>query len=105
MDNNSEIDYEALIYHWIQNNGDVFYNVSKRNKRRRENTVKDKPSLWESNWGALILDPRTRDPHSFMGKRFKRRFRVPFPIWVSTNLLIIGYPYVVGEILYRAALG
>ena len=83
MDNNSEIDYEALIYHWIQNNGDVFYNVSKRNKRRRENTVKDKPSLWESNWGALILDPRTRDPHSFMGKRFKRRFRVPFPIFMD----------------------
>ena len=42
---------EVLIYNWIQNNGDVFYNVSKRNKRIRENTVKNKPSLWESYWG------------------------------------------------------
>ena len=74
---------EVLIYNWIQNNGDVFYNVSKRNKRMRENTVKNKPSLWESNWGTLILDPRTRNPHSFMGKRFKRRFRVPFPIYMD----------------------
>ena len=50
MHNNSEIDHEVLIYHWIQNNGNVFYNVSKRNKRTHENTVKDKPSLWESNY-------------------------------------------------------
>jgi len=80
------IDTEQLISNWIQDNGDVFYNVSKRNKRPRENTTIGKPSLWESNWGILILDPRTKNLLSYQGKRFKRRFRVPFPIF--TNLLV-----------------
>ena len=58
MDNNPQKyddDPEVLIHRWIQNNSDIFYNVSQRTKRTRQNTMKDKPSLWESNWGTLIM--------------------------------------------------
>ena len=91
MDNNSDryktpLDSTQIVYEWIQNNGDIFHNVNKRCKRTRENTIKEKPSLWESKWGLLINDPRTSNPKSFQGKRFKRRFRVPFPIF--KNILV-----------------
>ncbi len=60
MDNNpnryqSPLDPAQLVYQWIQKNDDIFYNVNRRCKRTRENTLKEKPSLWESKCGLLIF--------------------------------------------------
>ena len=39
-------------------------------------------SLYEtSTWGKMLADQRTRDPSTKIGKSFRRRFRVPFPIF------------------------
>lgn len=32
----------------------------------------------ETTWGKMLQDPSTADPYSFWGKKFRRRFRVPF---------------------------
>jgi hypothetical protein len=41
----------------------------------------DPASFWDSTWGLLISDPSVNDPTSVLGKRFRRRFRVPFPVF------------------------
>jgi hypothetical protein len=40
-----------------------------------------KINFWSSNWAALILHPDVRDPSTKLAKLFRRRFRVPFPIF------------------------
>ena len=40
-----------------------------------------KEDFWLSNWGILILHPDVRDPSTPLAKLFRRRFRVPFPIF------------------------
>jgi hypothetical protein len=35
----------------------------------------------ESAWGRLLRDPSVRNPLSVKGKLFRRRFRVPFPVF------------------------
>ena len=35
----------------------------------------------ESTWAHMLLDPRIKDPSSREGKLFRRRFRLPFPIY------------------------
>ena len=49
-------------------------------KRRRviKDTEKD---FWESNWGKLLRHPDIHNPRSVEGKRFRRRFRLPFPLF------------------------
>jgi len=32
----------------------------------------------DTTWGKMLSDPATADPYSFWGKKFPRRFRVPF---------------------------
>lgn len=36
----------------------------------------------ESTWAHMLLDPRIQDPTTREGKLFRRRFRVPYPIYV-----------------------
>jgi len=49
-------------------------------KRRRviKDTAKD---FWESNWGKLLRHHDIHNPRSVEGKRFRRRFRLPFPLF------------------------
>ena len=37
--------------------------------------------FWSSPWGILISNPVVEDPKSKEGKSFRRRFRVPFPLF------------------------
>ena len=49
-------------------------------KRRR--TIKDYfTSFWESAWGKLLLHPNVEIPTSVEGRRFRRRFRLPYPLF------------------------
>ena len=99
MDNNSdrfldlffaeedEEDYD-LVYNYITNNPVQFLNV---HKRKRNNTVRNKDSLWDSSWGKMLQDPRLLDPDSFVAKKFKRRFRFAYPAFKHILLpLCIG---------------
>ena len=49
---------------------------------KRKRTIKDyENAFWESTWGKLILNPNVENPKSIEGKRFRRRFRLPFPMF------------------------
>ena len=42
-----------------------------------------KDYMTQSRWGLLISNPLTNDPQSKQGKLFRRRFRVPFPVFLE----------------------
>ena len=48
--------------------------------RRRKRTKKD-VNFWETPWGQMISDNNVADPNSTTGKKFRRRFRVPLPLF------------------------
>ena len=49
--------------------------VLTRTSRRRS------PNLWESGWGILILSQAIKNPDSWEAKVFRKRFRLPFPLF------------------------
>ena len=58
---------------------DVFWDdmpiVLTRTSRRRS------PNLWESGWGILILPQTIKNPDCWEAKVFRKRFRLPFPLF------------------------
>ena len=47
---------------------------------RRENR-EIKRNYWETPWGRLMLNPGVSNPRSKVAKEFRRKFRVPFPLF------------------------
>ena len=47
----------------------------------RSRIVEPRPLYEASTWGRMLTDPRTQDPGNKRGKLFRRRLRVPFPIF------------------------
>jgi hypothetical protein len=71
LDESLETQLEEIIQILIEQES-VFH---KRKRTRRET-----PNYWESTWGRMLLDPSLLDPSSFTAKKFRRRFRVPYPL-------------------------
>jgi len=85
--NNGELS-SSVVYDWINRvdwENDMFVkqfafgDINKVKKSRNSWTlIKD----WDdTSWGSLIKDPLVKDCNSRVGKTFRRRFRVPFPIF------------------------
>ena len=54
----------------------------KPNCLKRQRTIKDYVGeFWESQWGQLISNPNVGNPRTTEGRRFRRRFRLPFPLF------------------------
>ena len=54
----------------------------KPNCLKRQRTIKDYVGeFWESQWGQLISNPNVENPRKTEGRRFRRRFRLPFPVF------------------------
>ena len=51
----------------------------KPTKKRKRNITE--PNFWESQWGLLITNKNVRYPQSKEGKLFRRRFRLPYPLF------------------------
>lgn len=49
-----------------------------KRRRRRTEVVAD---FWSTSWGLLITNPTTNDDSTREGRLFRRRFRVPFPVF------------------------
>ena len=59
-------------------------------KRRR--TVRDTTKeFWESPWGTLLNHPNVDNPQTVEGKRFRRRFRLPHPLYNYLVELCVRY--------------
>ena len=63
---------------WIDDNEDLFMPEIKKTRRRGRRF-----NYWDSEWGRLLLDPTIMDPKSPQGLKFRRRFRVPFPLFIE----------------------
>lgn len=68
---------EEVIQHLIEQE-----ELAPKTKRIRHTT----PNYWESTWGRMLLDPTLSDPNSFYAKKFRRRFRVPYPLFAEVIL-------------------
>ena len=49
--------------------------------KRRRLATEDLTNFWDTPWGKLIQHPDVRDPATKTGKIFRRRFRLPFPLF------------------------
>jgi hypothetical protein len=61
-------------------------NNNTKRKRVRTKTRITPEALWDSIWGTMLRDESVNDPSSFAGKKFRLRFRVPFPVF--KNVLV-----------------
>jgi hypothetical protein len=52
-------------------------------EHKRKRIRRETPNYWESAWGKMLLDPCLLDPTSFISKKFRRRFRVPYPLFAD----------------------
>ena len=52
-------------------------NCHKRRRTIRETTLE----FWESQWGKLLLNPNVGNHGSVEGRRFRRRFRLPYQLF------------------------
>ena len=83
LDEHEDLDFaiaEKVITEWITKEFDAnFYSKSKKRRVRR----KFKKDLWKPSWGELITHEDIRDPSSYQGRIFQRRFRVPFGLFMD----------------------
>jgi hypothetical protein len=57
-------------------------NTESSNGFKRRRTVKDTVNtFWESTWGKLLTNPNVENHRSVEGKRFRRRFRLPYHLF------------------------
>ena len=49
----------------------------------RHKMARVRPKYGESNWARLLLQRHCEDPATRAGKLFRRRFRVPFPVFAD----------------------
>ena len=91
-------DDEMLIESFIHNQPNYFDGIvarqisnllpSKPHKQERKRLkTRFSTDYQEGNWGKFITDPDVKDPLSRKGRLFRRRFRVPFPVfaWICTK--------------------
>lgn len=53
----------------------------KKKKRKRKGVSISAIVFAQTTWGKLVNDPEVNDPKSASGKVFRRRFRLPFPLF------------------------
>jgi hypothetical protein len=71
-DPSAYLDYGSLLR--------LFDKQNRRAGSARTNRGRTK-NLWESGWGKLILHPDVNTKGSYHNRVFRRRFRLPFPVF------------------------
>ena len=69
---------EKIVLGWIRRD---FNKLKSRKSIKKRKKRVNKRNYWETDWGQLILSDGVKDPSSYEGKFFKRRFRVPFGLF------------------------
>jgi hypothetical protein len=58
-----------------------------RPRYKSANSIEKRPyrehNYYESQWWKMIVNPDVQDPSSYKAKKFRQRFRVPFPIFLQ----------------------
>ena len=76
------IDVEKLVTDWILEHPEEFYEDKTPTKRHRA-AKPAKIEYWKTKWGQLLLNPHIGNPFSAAAKKFRRRFRVPYPVFIE----------------------
>jgi hypothetical protein len=77
---------EMALFQWLVDSGNILEQSAKKNlsdfvKKKRAKHYIEKPDFFQTYWGQLISHPKVDDPKSKQGKDFRRRFRLPFPVF------------------------
>jgi hypothetical protein len=78
-DSESEDELEQ-VHQWIADNEEMFKDMCGVNTKRRRNRT-PKVDLWKSVWGLMLRHPDVEDGSTKVGQKFRRRFRVPYPVF------------------------
>jgi hypothetical protein len=68
--------HAQIVHDYIIDNPDLFQEEPK--KRRKTERITDYEN---TSWGRMLADPATRDPTTYLGKLFRRRYRLPFQVF------------------------
>ena len=55
---------------------------STRTKRNLLDVRSDPESLWESPWGCMLTNEQIKNLYSWVAKKFRRRFRIPYTLFM-----------------------
>jgi hypothetical protein len=84
IDNITDNDIELAIEELIQRdyfNGVAIQNIKQKRRRTEASTEEKVIDIWQSSWGKLISHQNVSDCNSFEGSKFRRRFRIPYPVF------------------------
>ena len=70
---------DEVIEYLLQNRDLHYEDDNPKPKRRRR--ASSRPNYWDSVWGRMIRHQDITDPNSFVGKKFRRRFRIPYVLF------------------------
>jgi hypothetical protein len=87
----SEVILEKIIWvgilDYIERDTPMDIEVEKKKRTRREEGLAVNPNaLEDSSWGKLLSNDNVGDCTSWAGRTFRRRFRVPYPLYVEVLL-------------------
>ena len=75
-----ELDDCELVIRLIESNPDKFIDQQNRKRKRQR---RPKIDLWQSEWGRLLKSHEIANPNSWEAKKFRLRFRVPWPLFLE----------------------
>jgi hypothetical protein len=74
---------ELITEHILRECPEIVFE-EQENKRRRKTT--ERADYWDSVWGKMLKNPEIDDPDSFVAGKFRRRFRIPYPLFKDVLL-------------------
>jgi hypothetical protein len=69
---------KSIIDSYDESIGDICGGFIKKRRNYYRTRGND---YWDTRWGRLFRSPNVNDPHSREGKKFRDRFRIPFPLF------------------------
>jgi len=69
-----EAEDELILRYIISENDEE---VSKKRRKRYDTHI----DFWDTDWGKMITNPNVNNPKTRAGKQFRRRFRMPYPVF------------------------
>ena len=67
-------EYENMEYEYYDEDDDLLLNKRRNSSKRTK--------YWEVGWGKMLKDPELQNPNSTQAKKFRRRFRVTYSLFL-----------------------
>jgi hypothetical protein len=78
-----------VVKQFIENDPGRYVTKHAQKRRKVTRTVRnvidlrtDPESLWDTPWGRMIRNEEVTNPGSWLAKKFRRRFRIPYSLFV-----------------------